>query len=149
MPCMGSQETCTFEQAHLKWIAGDFEAFMSLMSDDIEWLVNIDGIQAPFASSAVGKDDLRWRLQHMLDVFSIASFRVEQFEHGPEVCRSAVRLVYIHRATGEPLDVMVRFTGIERDGLLVRMGEQADAAYVAVYARFVKFLEDSQREAGG
>lgn len=143
MPCGWQRGTCAFEQAHLKWIAGDFIAFMALFDEDIVWIVNIDGINVPYASSALGKEDLRWRLQHMMDVFSIDAFNVELIEHGPETCRSVVQLGYIHKRTGEPLDVKLRFTGWARDGRLVRMEERADASYVEAYAKFVQYLEDS------
>jgi ketosteroid isomerase-like protein len=143
MPCRGHPGPCLFEQAHQAWIAGDFLAFMDLFHDDIVWLVNMDGINAPFASSAVGKEDLRWRLQHMMDVFSIDGFNIETMEHGFDSCRSEVRIHYVHRRTGEPLDVMVRFTGWQKDGLLVRFEERADAAYVAAYTRFVQYLMDT------
>jgi hypothetical protein len=53
-----------------------------------------------------------------------------------------VQLLYVHKRTGEPLDVKVRFTGWQRDGLVVRCEERADAAYVEAYDRFVQYLED-------
>jgi|LNFM01.1.fsa_nt_gb hypothetical protein len=140
MPC-GHPELCLFEKAHLLWRKGDFEGFMALYHDDILWVVNIDGIDVPYASSAVGKEDLRWRLQHMMDTFDIEGFDLESIQHGPEYCRSVVHLVYIHKTTREPLDVKIRFTGWEKDGVLVRFDERSDAAYVEAYNRFVHFLE--------
>jgi ketosteroid isomerase-like protein len=146
MSCAG--KPCAFEQAHQKWIAGDFVAFMGLMHDDIEWIVNIDGTKVPYAASAVGKEDLRWRLQHMMDTFAIASFVIESFEHSGDACHSVVQLRYVHKRTGEPLDIKVRFTGWAQDGLVVRCEERADAAYVEAYEKFVRFLEDGNRSLG-
>ncbi len=146
MPC-GHSGNCAFERAHVTWKAGDFGTFMALFDEDIDWRVNIDGITVPYASSAVGKEDLRWRLQHMMDTFDIAGFDLEAIEHGPEYCRSVVHIIYIHKGTREPLDVKVRFTGWEKDGLLVRFEERADAAYVEAYNRFVHYLEAGKRPA--
>lgn len=143
MTC-GNPGTCLFEQAHVLWRAGDFEGFMALFHEDIVWLVNIDGINVPYASSAVGKEDLRWRLQHMMDTFEITGFDMELIEHGAESCRSLVHLFYVHKTTREPLDVKIRFTGWEKDGVLVRFDECSDAAYVEAYARFVHYLETSK-----
>ncbi len=143
MPC-GHPGTCLFEQAHVLWRSGDFAGFMALFHEDILWLVNIDGINVPYASSAVGKEDLRWRLQLMMDTFEITGFDMEAIEHGPESCRSLVHLLYVHKTTREPLDVKIRFTGWEKDGVLVRFDERSDAAYVEAYARFVHYLETSK-----
>ena len=146
MPC-SHPGYCAFEQAHVMWQAGDFAAFMALFDEDIDWRVNLDGITVTYASSAVGKEDLRWRLLHMMDTFDISRFEVEAIEHGPECCRSVVNLIYIHKGTREPLDVKVRFAGWEKDGLLLRFEERADTAYVEAYNRFVRYLEDSKRPA--
>ena len=148
MAC-GDTGACLFERAHQAWIAGDLEGLLALYDDAIEWIVYIDGITAPFASSAVGKDDLRWRLVHMLNIFSIDGFSVELMEHGPDVCRSMVHVFYVHRATGEPLDVKVHFSGWERGGRLVRFEERADAAYVEAYSRFIHFLEETNGPSDG
>jgi ketosteroid isomerase-like protein len=145
MPCEAPFSQCNFEIAHQKWIVGDLAGFLALFDDDILWRVNIDGINAPFASSALGKEDLRWRLQHMMDVFHINGFAVESLEHGPDCCRSVVRLDYVHKATNEPLNVKVRFTGWAENGRFVRFEERADAAYVDSYTRFVRYLENSAK----
>ena len=146
MPC-STPAGCVFETAHQKWIAGDLEGFLAQFDDNIVWHVNIDGLSVPYAASAVGVEDLRWRLQHMMDTFSIDRFAVEWITHGAQSCRSSVHIVYVHRATGEPLDVKLRFIGWQHDGRLVRMEEQADAAYVEAYSRFVHHLETSREGA--
>jgi len=145
MPC-GGPGACAFEQVQLSWIAGDLKGLIHLLHEDIVWMVNVDGITVPYASSAVGREDLRWRLQHMMDTFDTSGFDIEQMEHGADACRARVRCQYVHRATGEILDVIVRFTGWEQDGLMVRFEERADAAYVEAFTRFVTFLQANQRD---
>jgi hypothetical protein len=145
MACPGP-DSCLFAEAHTRWINGDLQGFLALFDEAIEWHVNLDGINLPYAASAVGIEDLRWRLQHMIEIFEVKSFRLAEIEHGPDSCRSKVDLRYLHRATSEMLDVSVRFTGWQANGLLVRFDERADAAYVHAYDRFVRFLmETAQR----
>ena len=146
MPCGAKSGNCAFEQGHKAWIAGDLAGFLSKFADDIVWIVNMDGVGVPYASSAVGKEDLRWRLQHLMDTFAINRFSVNLIEHGPDACRSVVSILYLHRNTGEPLDVKLRFAGWQRDGVIVRMEESSDAAYVAAYDRFVQYLEAKRGE---
>ncbi|MEQ1695313.1 MAG: nuclear transport factor 2 family protein [Hyphomicrobiaceae bacterium] len=141
MPCGVKSGDCAFEQAHNDWITGDLVGFLAKFSEDIVWIVNMDGVGVPYVSSAVGKEDLRWRLQHLMETFDIAQFSIDVIEHGPDVCRSVISIVYVHRSTGEPLDVKLRFTGRQRDGIIVSMEESSDAAYVVAYNRFVEFLE--------
>ena len=140
MPC-GHPNACTFEQSHQAWVSGDFEAFMAGFAEDILWTVNIDGIGVPYASSAVGKEDLRWRLTHMMETFEIAGFDIEAMEHGEETCRSLVQICYVHRTTREPLMVKLRFKGWQQADVIVRMEESTDAPYVEAYNRFVRYLE--------
>lgn len=149
MTCRATTGCCSFEKAHQAWAAGDFAGFLAGLDNDIEWIVNMDGISIPYVLSSVGKEDLRWRLEHLMNTFRIERFNVESFVHGPDVCRSVVSICYVHRGTGEPLDVKLRFTGWQRDGVLVRCEETSDAAYVAAYDRFVRFLEAARNGNGG
>jgi len=141
MPCRATTGRCAFEVAHQTWAAGDFAGFLAGLDDDIEWIVHMDGIAMPYVLSSIGKEDLRWRLQHLMTIFHIDRFDVETFVHGTDACRSVVSICYVHRGTGEPLDVKLRFTGWQAGGVLVRCEERSDAAYVSAYDRFVRFLE--------
>lgn len=97
---------------------------------------------------SVGKQDLLWRVQQLTQTFRIGRFDVERIDHGPGTCRSVVSILYIHRATNEPLDVKLRFTGWQKDGLLYRCEERSDAAYVEAYDRFVQFLDSGRNQNG-
>jgi ketosteroid isomerase-like protein len=134
-----SDERVVFHQAHLAWADGDLEAFLALLADDIVHVVNVDGV--PYAASAHGKVEVRARFQVLLDTFVVNAFVVESLVHGPEYSRTVVLGYYKHKRTGERLDIRVRFQGWVRDGLLVRIEEHHDAAYVEAFQRFVAHLE--------
>ena len=140
--------SCVFERAHLAWEAGDFERFLSYIHDDIVYTVNVDGLQVPYAMSAVGKADVQDRLQLLLDTFRVVKFKTERLVHGDDFSRSLVHGVYLHRKTGEVLDVKVRFMGWLKDGLLVRIDEIHDAKFVEAFERFVFHMQTAADERG-
>jgi ketosteroid isomerase-like protein len=55
---------------------------------------------------------------------------------------------HVHRKTRERLDVRVRFRVRVRDGLIVRIDEFLDAAYIEAFQRFVSYLEQTAQDAG-
>lgn len=56
-------ERAAYEQAHIRWAASDIEGFLDLFTEDVLYNVNVDGLAVPYASSALGKEDVRQRLQ--------------------------------------------------------------------------------------
>lgn len=142
-------ERSAFRQAHLAWGANDFEGFMALIADDIVYTVNVDGQQVPYAASATGKEEVRQRLQLLLDTFVVNAFVVEKIVHEREFSRSTVLGYYKHRSTGERLDIKLRFRGWVRDGLLTRIEEHHDAAYIEAFQRFVMHLQAAAEGKGG
>jgi ketosteroid isomerase-like protein len=143
------EERSAFLRAHLAWEAGDFDGFMSYIDDDIIYIVNVDGIQVPYAMSAVGKHDVQDRLQLLLDTFVVVTFAVEQLVHEAEYSRSLVHGVYRHKQTGEVLDVRVRFHGWVENGVLTRLEEIHDARYIEAYERFVFHMMQAAQRLGG
>ena len=128
-----------FVEAHVRWNVSDLEGFLALLEDDVVYVVNIDGIG--YAASANGKHELRRRLRLLLEMFVVNAFVPETIVHGPDCSRSTVLGYYKHKATGERLDIKVRFVAWMRNGLIWRMEEHHDAAYVAAFQRFVSFIE--------
>jgi ketosteroid isomerase-like protein len=132
---------CLLHRALDCWIVGDLPAFVDHFHDDIEWCVHLDSQLMPYASSALGKDDLRWRLDHLIATFEILSFKPVNVDRGTESCTAHVDIAYTHRNTGETLSIWLRLTAWSRDGVIVRFEESSDAEYVAAFARYVHQLE--------
>jgi ketosteroid isomerase-like protein len=138
-----AEQRSAFVRAHRAWEAGDFDAFMRELAEDIIYIVNVDGMQVPYAMSAVGKTDVQDRLQLLLDTFVVTTFKLESLVHEPDLSRSVVHGVYRHKATGEILDIKLRFRGWVEDGLLTRIEEIHDARYIEAYERFVFHLQNT------
>ena len=140
-----ADERSPFLQAHHAWAAGDFDGFMHWIADDILYIVNVDGLQVPYAMSSVGKQDLHDRLQLLLDTFYVTTFALEKLVHEADHSCSVVHGVYHHKKTGEVLDVTLRFRGWVENGVLTRMEEIHDARYIEAFERFVFFMESASK----
>ena len=136
-------EHAAFEQAHVHWAASDLEGFLSHLTEDILYTVNVDGFAVPYASSALGKEDLRQRLQLLLDTFTVDKFAPDLIVAEPDHLRSVVDASYTHKTTAEALRVRIRFRVWFRAGLIYRMDEHHDAAYVESFQRFVFHMQNA------
>ena len=136
-----SEERAAFVVAHEKWATGDFDGFLDLLHDDIIYIVNVDGMQVPYAMSGLGKADVEDRLQLVLETFIVTKFDVENIVHEDEYSRSLVHGVYRHKKTGEILDFKLRFRAWIENGLITRMEEILDAPFIEAYERFVFHMQ--------
>lgn len=137
-----------FRSAVRHWSDGNFEAVAALLADDIVHTVNVDALQIPWASSAEGKPNVSARLKLIIDTFLVDAFIVENLVHEGDIIRATVLGYHQHRKTGERLDVRVRFRVRVRDGMITRIDEHLDAAYIEAFEHFVRYLEQSAQEAG-
>lgn len=130
-----------FVEAHAAWEAGDFDRFLSFLDEDILYVVNVDGMQVPYAMSALGKQDAAERLSLLLRTFVIERFTVEKLVHEPDHSWSRVHGIYRHRETGELLDTKLRFRAWLHNGRITKMEETLDARYIETFERFVFFMQ--------
>jgi len=139
-------ERAAFETAHIRWAASDLEGFLAQLTEDILYTVNVDGLAVPYASSALGKEDVRQRLQLLLDTFTVDKFEPHSIAPEGDHWRSVVEGHYTHKKTREVLRVRVRFRVWFQSGLIARMDEHHDAAYVEAFQRFVFHMQNAASE---
>lgn len=140
-------ERAAFRLAHLAWEVGDFEGFLSCFTEDVLYTVNVDGVAVPYASSALGKEDVRQRMQLLLDTFTVDKFQIESLVHEADHSRSSVLGNYTHKKTGERLSIRIRFRGVIANGLIAHLDEHHDAPYVEAFQRFVHHLQQAAEAA--
>jgi ketosteroid isomerase-like protein len=128
-----------------RWAAGDIEGTLAQFSEDVLYLINVDGIAVPFASSTLGKEDLRQRLQLILDTFQKERLERESIVHEADHTRVVVLAQYKHKGTGERLCARMRLRYWVENGLIVRVEERRDARYVEAFQRFVRHIEKEAR----
>ena len=100
-----------------------------------------------YLAAGASLEDVRQRLQLLLDTFTVDKFEPESIGEGPDYCRSVVVGHYTHRRTREKIRLRIRFRAWFRDGLIACMNEHHDAAYVEAFQRFVFHLENAVRGA--
>ncbi len=126
-----------FERAATAWSNYRLEKALSFMSEDVEHTLNVDGEIVPFAASVKGKAAMRKKLQMVLDTFEIGAYVTDHVAVQGCMLRANMRIVYIHRATGERLITRFRFVIRQRNGLMERIDEFHDAAYLESFMRYV------------
>lgn len=142
------EEIAVFRRAVRCWSEEDLEGAVALLDDGIVHTVNVDALQIPWVSSAEGKVNVSARLNLIADTFVVNAFVIEALAYDDGEIRATVLGYHMHRKTRERLDVRVRFRVRVRDGLIVRIDEFLDAAYIEAFQRFVTYLEQSAQDAG-
>ncbi|MEQ1695090.1 MAG: nuclear transport factor 2 family protein [Hyphomicrobiaceae bacterium] len=136
---VGEEETTRrlFLQCFAAWTNRDLEGALSCMSEDVAHILNLDGTLVPYGASVEGKPALRKKLQLLLDTFEFGALVNESLSVEGRKATGRYKFIYIHCASGERLSGSFRFIIEQRDGLIVRMEEYHDAAYVEAFVRLV------------
>ncbi len=140
-------ERAAFHLVHERWAAGDLDGVMQLFDEDVLHLINVDGFAVPYAASSYGKEDLRLRLQLVIDAFYVDTFEIESYAHEREFSRSVVTTQKTHKKTGERLCERLHFRYWFKSGLIVRVEERHDAPYMEAFQRLVRHMENAARSA--
>ncbi len=142
------EDGAVFRAAVRNWSEGNLEGVLALLADDVVHNVNVDALEIPWVSSASGKAEVTERLKLIIATFVVDAFVIENLVYEGEEVRATVLGYHVHRKTRERLDVRLRFRVRVRDGLIVRLDEFLDAAYIDAFERFVRYLEQTAQEAG-
>lgn len=140
------RERAAFHLVHERWAASDLEGVMALFAEEVLHLINVDGIAVPYATSTYGKEDLRQRLQYVLDTFYIDKFELESYAHEREFSRSVVTTHKMHKKSGERLWERLHLRFWFEKGLIVRVEERHDAPYIEAFQRLVSYVPNTARE---
>jgi ketosteroid isomerase-like protein len=125
------------------WANRDLEGTLSFFTEDIVHILNIDGAAVPCAASVEGKPALREKLLLLLDTFDVDALTNDTYRVEGGRASGSYKFTYIHRASGERLSGSFRFVIEQRDGLIFRMEEYHDAAYVEAFVRLVAMPKES------
>ena len=137
-----------FERAATAWSNYQLEEVLSFMSDDVEHTLNVDGEVVPFAASVKGKVAMRKKLQMVLDTFEIGAYVTDHIAVQGEMLRANMKIIYIHRASGERLIARFRFVIRQRNGLMEQIDEFHDAAYLEAFMRYASASEQRRWQQG-
>ena len=130
-----------FEQTMTAWANQDLDRALSFVSDDIVHTLNVDGELVPFAASVKGKAAMREKLELMLNTFEIGACVTDHVSVQGNTTRANMKAIYVHLASGQRLVTKFRYVIEQRDGLIVRINEFHDAAYLEAFMRFIAASE--------
>ena len=123
------------------WARRDLEGALEPLSASVVHSLNLDTSLAPYVASAVGKDEVRRKLQMILDAFDFERFEIVALTTEPNRGRADVEFRFRHKATGEVLQSRCRFMYRLREGKIVLVEEAHDAKIVESFLRMVKSTE--------
>lgn len=120
------------------WARRDLEGALEPVSASVVHSLNLDTSLAPYVASAVGKDEVRRKLQMILDAFDFERFEIVALATEPSRGRADVEFRFRHKATGDVLQSRCRFMYRLREGKIVLIEEAHDARIVESFLRMVK-----------
>jgi ketosteroid isomerase-like protein len=127
--------------ALLVYAAGDLDAFMEMLTDDITYVLYVDQDVLPFAGETKGKADFRERIAQMHQSFEYVLYRPLGVRAVGDVVHSQVEFMYRHRASQEMLSGRFRLVVTVRGDLVSRVEEYHDAERVKAFIRLVGGVE--------
>ena len=130
-----------FEETMTAWANQDLDRALRFVSEDIIHTLNVDGELVPFAASVKGKAAMREKLEVMLKAFEIGACVTDHVSVQGNIIRANMKAIYIHLASGERLITKFRYVIEQRDGLMMRINEFHDAAYLEAFMRFIAASE--------
>ena len=129
-----------FERALQAWARRDLVGLMPLVSEGILNSTNIDPSIVPFAASVKGKSAYEDKLGGILETFDFGAYVTEHLVARGRVARANMKVIWIHRSSGERLNTRFRFVAHQQDGQLVQLFQYYDAPYVEAFARHISKL---------
>jgi len=137
-----------FENAVSAWAGRDLDGLMHFISNRIANDINVDPSVVPFATSVVGKEAYRRKLENILESFNFASYVTNHLVVDGPTARANMKIIWVHNATGERLQTSFRFIVEQHGGKIIRINQLYDAAYLETFSRLVAMARQDQRSRG-
>ena len=134
---MRASASLVLEAAYASWATGDLDATMASFADDVVFIIHLPPEVAPFVGEARGKDQLRPRLQTIIDDFDFIEYVPLQIVAAGEILHSRVAFLYRHKTTGLEYDGTMRHVWRVEGDKIVRFEEFHDAERVRTFFRLL------------
>jgi ketosteroid isomerase-like protein len=127
---MHASASLVLEAAYAAWAAADLDATLASFADDVVFIIHLPPEVAPFMGEARGKEQLRPRLQAIIDDFDFIEYVPLQIVTSGEMLHSRVAFLYRHKATGLEYDGTMRHVWRVEGDKIVHFEEFHDAERV-------------------
>ena len=134
---MSDSFTRLLEAGYAAWAARDLDGTLAAFADDVVFIIHLPEEVAPYVGETVGKDQLRPRLQSLIDDFDFLEYVPLQIVAEGEVLHSRVRFRYRHKTTGLEYDGTMRHEWRIAGGRIVRFEEFHDIGRVRTFFRML------------
>ena len=130
---MRASASILMEAAYAAWAAKDLAGTLAAFADDVVFVIHLPPEVAPFVGEAQGKEQLRPRLQAIIDDFDFLEYVPMQITAEGEHLHSRISFRYRHKATGLEYDGTMRHVWRIEGDKIVRFEEFHDAARVRTF----------------
>jgi uncharacterized protein len=134
---MQTSASLDLEAAYAAWAARDLDATLAWFADDVVFIIHLPPDVAPFMGEARGKDQLRPRLQAIIDEFDFLEYVPLQIVAAGESLHSRVAFHYRHKTTGLEYDGTMRHVWRVEGDKIVRFEEFHDAERVRSFFKLL------------
>jgi ketosteroid isomerase-like protein len=145
---MRADSRTLLEGAYAAWAARDLSATLDCFAEDVAFVIHLPSDVTPLAGEVHGRDELRMRLQAILDTCDVLAYTPVQIRDGSAL-RSQVHFHYRHKATGLDYEGRLRHVWRIAGDRIVYFEEFHDAARVgAFFALLAQATADRSSQSG-
>jgi ketosteroid isomerase-like protein len=143
---MRPSDRLVVEAAYSVWAARDLPATMECFAEDVVFVIHLPAEVAPFVGEVRGRDQVRPRLQAILDEFDFLEYTPLHITIYGGSFHSRVRFRYRHKVTGHIYDGTMRHVWRVEGDRIVHFEEFHDAERVRAF--FALLAQSSRGSAG-
>lgn len=146
---MRATDKILLEAAYASWAARDLDAIMACFAEDVRFVIHLPEAVAPFMGEVRGRNELRKRLQMILDDFDFIEYRPIQITSEGISFHSQVRFHYRHKVTGLEYEGSMRHVWRIQGDQITRFEEFHDAERVRAYFQLLaRAMQSLSRDDG-
>lgn len=142
---MRASASILLEATYAAWAAKDLDGTLAAFADDVVFVIHLPPEVAPFVGEARGREELRPRLQSLIDDFDFLEYVPMRITAEGEHLHSRISFRFRHKATGLEYDGTMRHVWRVEGDKIVRFEEFHDAARVRTFfAMVAQALRDGE-----
>jgi hypothetical protein len=143
---MQASVSVVLEAVYASWAARDLAATLSCFAADVVFIIHLPPEVAPYVGEVHGREELRPRLQAILDDFDFIAYRTLQITAEGQSFHSRVGFHYRHKTTGLEYEGTMRHVWRVEGDKIVRFEEFHDTERVRT---FFKLLAQAKAQRDG
>lgn len=116
-----------------RWADRDLDGTVAYFADDVRFSLHIEEGHLDLAGTATGREEVRRRLQHLLDTFDFLAYVVTALKANGPTVRTSILYYYRHKKSGLDIDNRYRHVWHVENGTILSCDEYHDAAALKAF----------------